>query len=189
MIEFLSQPWHWSISGVMIVVVMFLLTWSGGRFGVSSNLQTICAIGGAGKFSDYFRIDVKSKVWNLFFIGASIIGGFIAAFYLTSPEPVAIAQETQAHLASMGISTPQTIAEGAGFVPAEIFWDFSKPVNWIILILGGILIGFGTRYAGGCTSGHAISGLANFQLASLIAVIGFFIGGLVTTWFILPSIL
>lgn len=189
MIDFISQPWHWSISGVMIVVVMVLLTWAGGRFGVSSNLQTLCAMGGAGKYSEYFRIDWKANMWNLVFIAASIIGGFIASYYLASPDPVDISQATQAHLATLGVETPSNMAEGAGFVPAEIFWDLSKPVNWFLLIGGGLLIGFGTRYAGGCTSGHAISGLANFQLASLIAVIGFFIGGLLSAWVIMPAIL
>lgn len=189
MIEFISQPWHWSISGVMIVLVMLLLTYSGGRFGVSTNLQTICAMGGAGKFSDYFRIDWKANIWNLVFVAASVIGGFIASQYLSSPEPVAISDSTQAYLETIGVSTPQTLAEGSGFVPDEIFNNLSNPVNLIFLIVGGILIGFGTRYAGGCTSGHAISGLANLQIASLIAVVGFFIGGLLMTWVIMPAIL
>ncbi|GLR16122.1 YeeE/YedE family protein [Portibacter lacus] len=189
MIDFISQPWHWAVSGAMIVVVMVLLTYSGGRFGVSSNLQTLCAMGGAGKFSDYFRIDWKSNIWNLVFIGASVIGGFIASQYLASPEPVQIAESTQAYLTTIGIETPQTMSEGTGFVPSEIFSELGKPVNWVLLVLGGFLVGFGTRYAGGCTSGHAISGLANLQLASLIAVVGFFIGGLLMAWVILPAIL
>jgi uncharacterized membrane protein YedE/YeeE len=189
MIDFISQPWHWSISGLMIIVVMLLLTYSGGRFGVSSNLQTICAMGGAGKYSDYFKIDWKANLWNIVFISASIIGGFIASQYLASPDPVAISESTQVYLQTIGVETPQTLEEGAGFVPAEIFWTLSKPINLVLLVLGGIFIGFGTRYAGGCTSGHAISGLANLQLASLIAVIGFFIGGLLMTWVILPTIL
>jgi uncharacterized membrane protein YedE/YeeE len=189
MIEFISQPWHWSVSGLMIVVVMLLLTYSGGRFGVSSNLQTICAMGGAGKFSEYFRIDWKANLWNIVFILASVVGGFIASQYLASPDPVAISESTQAYLQTIGVSTPQTISEGSGFVPDEIFSNLSNPINLILLVVGGILIGFGTRYAGGCTSGHAISGLANLQLASLIAVVGFFIGGLLMTWVIMPSIL
>ena len=189
MIEFISQPWHWAISGAMLVLVMLLLTYSGGRFGVSSNLQTLCAMGGAGKFSEYFRIDWKANIWNLVFIAASVIGGFIASQFLASPEPVAISESTQAYLQTIGVDTPMTIAEGSGFVPAEIFRDLSNPLNLVFLIIGGLLIGFGTRYAGGCTSGHAISGLANLQLASLIAVVGFFIGGLLMTWVFMPAIL
>ena len=59
----------------------------------------------------------------------------------------------------------------------------------VVLIGGGFLVGFGTAWAGGCTSGHAISGLANFQLPSLVAVLGFFAGGLVGTWLLLPWLL
>ncbi len=189
MIDFISQPWHWSVSGLMIVLVMFLLLWFGGEFGVSSNLRTICSISGAGKFSSFFRWDWKSQIWNLIFVGGAIIGGYIASHHLTSPEPVAISSATQSYLSSLGISTPQTLSEGHGFVPSEIFDNPLTSVNLFLLIGGGFLIGFGTRYAGGCTSGHAISGLSNLQLPSLIAVIGFFIGGLFVTWILLPVIL
>lgn len=191
MIELISQPWHWAISGTMIVFVMFLLLWFGGEFGVSSNLRTMCAIGGAGKNCDFFKFDWRNQIWNLVFIGGAVIGGFIASTILSSPEPVQISAATQAYLQTVGINTPQTLAEGTGFVPKEIFSPENafSVVNLIILIVGGFLIGFGTRWAGGCTSGHAISGLANLQLPSLIAVIGFFIGGLLMAWVILPQIL
>jgi uncharacterized membrane protein YedE/YeeE len=191
MIEFISQPWHWAVSGAMIVFVMFLLTWFGGSFGVSSNLRALCAIGGAGDKISFFDYDWKSQIWNLVFIGGAVIGGFIASTYLMSPEPVQISASTQAALAEVGISTPQTLSEGTGYAPSEIFGigNLGSVANLIILVVGGFLIGFGTRYAGGCTSGHAISGLSNLQLPSLIAVVGFFIGGLAMTWFILPMIL
>ena len=191
MIEFISQPWHWAISGAMIVFVMFLLTWFGGSFGVSSNLRAFCAIGGAGDKISFFDYDWKSQIWNLVFIGGAVIGGFIASTYFMSPEPVQISASTQAALAEVGISTPQTLSEGTGYAPSEIFGigNLGSVANLIILVVGGFLIGFGTRYAGGCTSGHAISGLSNLQLPSLIAVVGFFIGGLAMTWFILPMIL
>jgi len=190
-IDFISQPWHWSISGASIVFVMFLLLWFGGRFGVSSNLRTFCAIGGAGKNYSFFDINWKDQVWNLVFISSAIVGGFMASTYLASPEPVQIAQSTQEHLSTLGIKTPQNIEEGMGFVPNEIFAleSISSPLNLILLIVGGFLVGFGARYAGGCTSGHAISGLSNLQVPSLIAVVGFFIGGLIVTWGILPFLL
>lgn len=191
MIEIISQPWHWSISGAGIVFVMFLLLWFGGEFGASSNLRTLCAIGGAGKNVSFFNYDWKSQLWNLVFIFSAIIGGYIAVTYLSSPDPVQISSSTQDYLASVGIKTPQHVNEGLGFVPSEIFAleNISSLRNLFLLIAGGFLVGFGTRYAGGCTSGHAISGLANLQFPSLIAVIGFFIGGLITTWIILPIIL
>jgi len=173
----------------MIVFVMFLLLWFGGEFGVSSNLRTLCSISGAGKYSSFFDWDWRSKIWNIVFVGGAIIGGHIASHYLASDVPVQIASSTQEHLSSIGIITPQTMSEGAGFVPSEIFDSPFTFVNLLLLVGGGFLIGFGTRYAGGCTSGHAISGLSNLQLPSLIAVIGFFIGGLFVTWIVLPNIL
>lgn len=189
MIELLSQPWHWAFSGTMIVFVMFLLLWFGGEFGVSANLRTICAMGGAGKNCDFFEFNWKSQIWNLVFILGAIIGGYIAIYFLGSPQPVQIAASTQTYLQSVGIQVPQTLAEGNGFVPAEIFSNPFSSINLLMLTVGGFLVGFGARYAGGCTSGHAISGLSNLQIPSLIAVIGFFIGGLTMAWIILPNIL
>ena len=173
----------------MIVFDMFLLLWFGGEFGVSANLRTICAMGGAGKNCDFFEFNWKSQIWNLVFILGAIIGGYIAIYFLGSPQPVQIAASTQTYLQSVGIQAPQTLAEGNGFVPAEIFSNPFSSINLLMLTVGGFLVGFGARYAGGCTSGHAISGLSNLQIPSLIAVIGFFIGGLTMAWIILPNIL
>lgn len=190
-LDLLSQPWHWSISGIGIVFVMFLLLWFGGNFGASANLRTMCAMGGAGKNMSFFDYNWRSQIWNLVFILSAIVGGYIATTVLASPEPVQIAESTQNYLSSVGISTPQTLEDGFGYVPNEIFdtTNFTTPRNLFLLIFGGFMVGFGARYAGGCTSGHAISGLSNLQLPSLIAVMGFFIGGLTMTWLILPTIL
>jgi len=189
MIDLLSQPWHWAVSGAMIVLVMFLLLWFGGRFGVSSNLETLCTIGGAGSVSNYFQKDWKTDSWNLVFIIGAVLGGYIAITYLGDPNPVAISQSTQEYLSTIGVNYPTNISEGNGYLPAEVFDNPWSLRNLIILIVGGFLVGFGTRYASGCTSGHAISGLANLQINSLIAVIGFFIGGLLMAWIILPAIM
>lgn len=191
MVDFISQPWHWSVSGVMIASVMFLLLYFGGEFGVSSTLRTLCFIGNEGGKYNFSNFNWKSQIWNLVFVGGAALGGFIATSFLQSPEPVQIAASTIEHLSSLGIQTPTELSEGRGFVPNELF-GLEKMLNiknLFILILGGFLVGFGTRYAGGCTSGHAISGLSNLQIPSLVAVIGFFLGGLLMTHFILPLIL
>ncbi len=190
-IEFISQPWHWSISGAIIALVMFLLIYFGQRFGVSSSFKTFCSMGGAGKKYEYFNYDWKSHSWLLTFILGAVIGGAIASTILASPEPVQISQATINDLANMGIATPQNITEGTGYVPTDLF-NFETLFSLkgiLVMVLGGFLIGFGTRWAGGCTSGHAISGMSNLQLPSLVAVIGFFIGGLLMTHLLLPLIL
>ncbi|MFK7983018.1 MAG: YeeE/YedE family protein [Saprospiraceae bacterium] len=191
MLDFISQPWHWAVSGMMISLVMFLLLYLGQRFGVSSSFKAICSIGGAGKSISYFDYDWKSHDWLLTFILGAIIGGGIAINFLGSPEPVQISAATVADLQELGIKVPQTRAEGTGYLPLELFnFESLQSLKGIILmVLGGFLIGFGTRWAGGCTSGHAISGLSNLQLPSLVAVIGFFIGGLLMTHILLPVIL
>lgn len=188
MIDYIAQPWHWFISGFMIVVVMFLLIFLGKRFGVSSSFKTMCTIAGAGKRFEYFRYNWKDHDWLLTFVAGSIIGGAIAANFLASPEPVQISTATIADLAALGISYPQTMSEGSGFIPHDLFnlSNLGTPAGIVLMILGGFFVGFGTRWAGGCTSGHAISGLSELQLPSLVAVIGFFIGGLTSTFLIFP---
>ncbi len=186
MIEMLSQAWPWYVAGPLIALVMALLLFVGKSFGVSDTLRTTCAIGGGGRFSEFFDFDWKKQSWNLVFVAGAIIGGFIASTWLQQPAPIPLAPDTVAKLQELGIQKP-----GDNYLPEEIFsWEGLFTLRgFIMLVVGGFLIGFGARYAGGCTSGHAISGLSNLQLPSLIAVIGFFIGGLVMTYFLLPLIL
>lgn len=187
MLEIIQGPWHWSVSGLLITGIMFLLLFAGKEFGVSSNLRTMCSIAGAGRHVDFFKIDWKAQTWNLLFIAGAAIGGLIATTWLANPQPVAIAADTEAYLSTIGIAAPSSGAQGSGYVPHELFSLASFSVTALaFLLIGGFLIGFGTRWAGGCTSGHAISGLSNLQVPSLIAVIGFFVGGLVMTWGVLP---
>lgn len=157
----------------------------GKSFGISDNLRTMCTMAGGKRFSDYFNIDWKAKSWNLVFVVGAIIGGFIAAQYLSSTEEVALSTDTIQSLTELGF-----VNVGEQYLPPEIFSleQMMSLKGIIILLVGGILVGFGTRYAGGCTSGHAISGLSNLQLPSLIAVIGFFAGGLVMVHLIFPLI-
>lgn len=183
--DFILNPWPWYVAGPLITFVMFLLFFFGKKFGVSSNLETLCAIGGAGKFNDFFKIDWKKNSWNLLFVVGLILGGFISSQWLTPNETVAISQQTINDLSELGFQNV-----GAQYLPDEIFsmeTMFSLK-GFLILLIAGIFVGFGARYAGGCTSGHAITGLSNLELPSLISVIGFFIGGLIMTWFLLPLI-
>lgn len=179
------QPWPWYVSGAAIALVMLLLLLVGKNFGMSSNLRTLCTICGADKSSEFFRFDWQSQKWNLLVVVGAILGGFIAANYLTADPAVAINPNTVAELRGMGFESA-----GSAYLPEELFgmdiWSNVKALG--LLALGGFLVGFGARYAGGCTSGHAISGLSNLQWPSLLAVVGFFGGGMITIYFLFPLI-
>ncbi|MBO6880602.1 YeeE/YedE thiosulfate transporter family protein [Winogradskyella sp.] len=181
--EYILQPWPWYVSGPLIAIVMFLLLYFGRTFGMSSNLRTLCAIGGAGKKVEFFKFDWKSQRWNLVVVLGAILGGFIAHFLLSNPTNIDLSQNTIQDLKTLGFENA-----GKSLLPPELFsWDAVFTIKgFLILIIGGFLVGFGTRYAGGCTSGHAITGLSSLQLPSLIAVVGFFLGGLIMIHLIYP---
>jgi uncharacterized membrane protein YedE/YeeE len=179
------QTWPWYVSGFLIGMIMLCLIYFGKVFGMSSNLSTLCSMTGIGKKVSFFNFDWKAQRWNLLVVLGAMFGGFVAVHFMGDASNVDINPKTIAQLAQMGIDAPN-----GKLLPDALFGNavFESPKMVFILIFGGILIGFGTRYAGGCTSGHAISGLSNFQIQSLKAVIGFFIGGLIMTHFILPLI-
>lgn len=183
--EYILNPWPWYISGPLIAFIMALLLYFGKTFGMSSNLRTMCTIAGAGKFSDFFKMNWKEQSWNLVVVLGAIIGGYIATHYLSNDSITDLNPKTITELQNMGFKNA-----GANLVPSEIFSleSLASPKKLILLIIGGLLVGFGTRYANGCTSGHAIAGLSSLQKPSLIAVIGFFLGGLIMANFILPLI-
>lgn len=183
--EFILKPWPWFVTGPLITITMLILILFGKTFGMSSNLRTFCAIGGAGKYADFFKFDWKSQQWNLTVVLGAIIGGFIAVHFLTDGSPINLNPQTVRDLNILGFENV-----GSSLLPEEIYnWENVFTLKGMsILIVAGFLVGFGTRYAGGCTSGHAITGLSNLQLPSLIAVIGFFIGGIVMTYFLIPLI-
>ena len=182
---FLYEPWPWYIAGPLIgLMVPLLLLLANKPFGISSSLRHICAACMPGKIS-FFRYDWKKKRWNLVFVAGIFLGGWLASFFTASSEPVQITAETTRQLKALGVE------EFNGLMPADIFsWsNLFTPQGLIFMVVGGFLVGFGARYAGGCTSGHAIMGLSYLQWPSLIAVIGFFIGGLIVTHFVLPLLL
>ncbi|WP_340202318.1 YeeE/YedE family protein [Ascidiimonas sp. W6] len=183
--KWIMETWPWYVSGPLIAFVMFLLLLMGKNFGMSSNLRTLCTICGADKTTDFFRFDWKAQRWNLIVVLGAIIGGFIAIQFLTTSEAVIINEAVVSDLKQKGFTSA-----GKAYLPEILFSmeAFTNVKSLAILIIGGFLVGFGARYAGGCTSGHAISGLSNLQLPSLLAVIGFFIGGLVMIHLIFPLI-
>lgn len=176
------SPWPWYVAGPLIGLFVPILLLAGNRlFGVSANLRHLCAALAPGPV-DFFRYAWKSQgSWNLAFLAGITAGGFIAVYGLGVPD-IAISPETRASLQALGVR------DFSGLVPGDIIsWTALFSLKGFLTIAGGgFLVGFGTAYAGGCTSGHAIAGLADLQLPSLIAVIGFFAGGLLATHWILP---
>jgi len=183
--DIILQPWPWYVAGPLIALIMFLLIFMGKQFGMSSNLRTICTLCGADGKASFFDFDWRAQKWNLIVIIGGAIGGFIAINFLTEDPSVSINPDTVSTLQNLGFES-----SGSAYLPEELY-GIDALTNWkalSILIIGGFLIGFGARWAGGCTSGHAISGLSNLQLPSLIAVVGFFIGGLVMVHLLFPLI-
>ena len=183
--EWILQPWPWYVSGPLIALTMFLLIFAGKQFGMSSNLRTMCSMCGADKTASFFDFDWKAQRWNLMVVIGAAIGGFVAINFLSADVAVDISPATVENLNELGFDSA-----GAQYLPEELY-SLNSLMNvktLLLLIAGGFMVGFGARWAGGCTSGHAISGLSNLQLPSLIAVIGFFIGGLIMIHLIYPLI-
>ncbi|MCB0526114.1 MAG: YeeE/YedE thiosulfate transporter family protein [Saprospiraceae bacterium] len=186
--DWISQPWPWYAAGPMLALIMFILLWFGHEFGISDNFRLMCAADGADEMNEFFKINWQAGEWNLLVALGAVFGGYIASHYLVGPDgDVAhISDSTIESLRQIGI---QFDNGKAPLVPDFISWE--NIFSWqglLIIAGGGFLVGFGARYAGGCTSGHAISGLSALQLPSLIAVVGFFLGGLFMTYILLPLI-
>jgi uncharacterized protein len=181
----LAQPWPWYVTGPLIGLIVPLLALLGNKqFGFSANLRHACAM--TPTRLEFFRYDWRRVGgWNLVFALGTILGGFLAGVVLPNPEALRVADSTVRDLSALGV------AVDGDLVPAALFsWESLLTVpGFVLMVVGGMLIGFGARWAGGCTSGHAIAGLSNLQLPSLVAVIGFFLGGLVATFVVLPVVL
>lgn len=183
MINFLSQPWPWYVAGALIgLTVPTLLILGNKAFGISSSLRHICAACLPGNI-DFFKYDWRRGSWNLWFVGGIAVGGFVAGTVLKNPDPMTIAPNTVVALQHLGVRDFTT-----GLLPADIFnWgNLFTATGLLFFVVGGFLVGFGTRYAGGCTSGHAIMGLSSLQWPSLVATISFMVGGFAMTHLGLP---
>jgi uncharacterized membrane protein YedE/YeeE len=183
--ESLSQPWPWWAAGIIIgLIVPALLILGNKHFGLSANLRHACAACLPSNVP-FFKYDWKKEIWNFFFVGGIILGALIASTLLANPDPVKVAPELVAELQGYGIT------DYSGMVPAELFsWESLFSLRgFVMLVLGGFFVGFGSRYAGGCTSGHAIMGLSDLQFPSLIATIFFMVGGFIMANLVLPYIM
>lgn len=185
MIEFLKQPWPWYVAGPLIgLTVPLLLIMGNKKLGVSSSLRHICAACAPLKIP-FFNYDWKKEAWNLFFVGGILAGGIITAAFLMNGQPMKINPGLVSDFSAYGIHDLHSP------VPSDLFnWHQLLTARGLIMIVGGgFMVGFGTRYAGGCTSGHSIMGLSNLQLPSLIATICFMAGGFMMSNLLLPFIL
>lgn len=185
MIEFMQQPWPWYVAGPLIgLTVPALLILGNKNFGISSSLRHICASCLPANIP-FFKYNWRKEVWNLFFVFGIFVGGIITAMFFTNPNPVEVHPNLAKELASYGITDFRNL------VPSELMnWESLFTLRGLVMMVGGgFLVGFGTRYAGGCTSGHSIMGIANLQLPSLIATISFMVGGFLMANVLLPIIL
>ena len=184
-IEFIKQPWPWYIAGPLIgLTVPTLLIIGNKSFGISSSLRHICAACVPAKIP-FFHYEWKREIWNLFFVTGIFFGGVIAAYFLANPNATIISPKLASELNTYGIT------DFSSLVPTQIFnWNSLLTIKgFMMIVFGGFMVGFGTRYAGGCTSGHAIMGLSTLQWPSLVATCCFMIGGFIMANLILPFIL
>lgn len=184
-VEWVSQPWPWYVAGPIIgLMVPLHLILLNRTFGISSSFRHLCAACIPSNL-EFLQYDWRSESWTLVFAGGVLVGSFLAVTLFSSNEPIALSAAAVTRMNELGI------VDLAGQHPKTLFsWEHIGSWRTLLLVVGGgFLVGFGTRYAGGCTSGHAIMGLSHFQLPSLVAVLGFFTGGLLMSWFFLPAIL
>ena len=185
MMELLKQPWSWYAAGAIIgLIVPALLILGNKHFGISATLRHACAECFPANIK-FFKYEWKKEIWNFFFIGGILAGAVLAVTLLSNPIPIEVNPKLVAELSGYGIN------DYSGMVPKQLF-SFASLLTlrgFIMLVGGGFLVGFGSRYAGGCTSGHSIMGLSNLQLPSLIATISFMVGGYIMSNLLLPFIL
>lgn len=185
MLEWIQQPWPWYVAGPLIGLLVPVLLLIGNKsLGISSSLRHICAACLPAGIP-FFKYNWKKEAWNLFFVAGVLGGGYLAAGFLSNTDAVIVNEKLLQELQGYGITNHDNL------IPSDLFnWPALLTLKGLILMVaGGFLVGFGTRYAGGCTSGHSIMGLSNLQFSSLIATICFMAGGFIMANLILPLIL
>lgn len=183
LMHLLQSPWPWYVAGPIIGLMVPLMIWIGNRsFGISSNLRHLCAISQPQSIGvDFFKYNWREHSWSLVFALGAVLGGFLAGVVFANPDPINLSVGFLTKLAYWNIPI------GEGFLPPVLFGLYWQ--SFVIMFIGGVLVGFGTRYASGCTSGHAITGLSTMQLQSLLAVLAIFAGGLLAAHFITPALI
>lgn len=184
-INWLSQPWPWYVAGPMIgLTVPALLILGNKTFGISSSLRHVCAMCVPAGIP-FFTYNWKKDMWNLLFVLGVLIGGFVATNFLANPDSIIVSEATQADLKALGVT------DFGNLLPADIFsWEnLFTAKGLLFFVIGGFLVGFGTRYAGGCTSGHAIMGISSLQWQSVLATVFFMIGGFLMTHVLLEPLM
>jgi uncharacterized protein len=185
MFEWLKHPWPWYVAGPLIGLTVPILLILGNRtFGISSSLRHVCAACIPANIS-FFKYEWRKEAWNLLFVAGIIIGALLTTFLLSDPEAVTVNPELASELSTYGVT------DYSNMVPSEVFnWPaLFTARGFILMVVGGFLVGFGTRYAGGCTSGHAIMGISSMQWPSVIATCSFMAGGFLMANLILPFIM
>lgn len=184
-LELIRKPWPWYVAGPLIGLTVPALLLIGNKpFGISSSLRHICAACIPAGLP-FFQYNWRTEIWNLVFVVGIFLGGLIATQLMANPNQLTLSAATVADLKALGI------VHFSGLMPADLF-DISNLFTFrglVFFVLGGFLVGFGTRWAGGCTSGHAIMGISNLQWPSVVATCCFMIGGFVMTYLILPYLL
>jgi uncharacterized membrane protein YedE/YeeE len=214
MIQWLRGPWPWYVAGPLIgLTVPLLLVMGNKNFGVSSSLRHIIAAAGqcmnvaprskpdimAGLRPErpwrsfaclparvpFFQYDWKKDAWNLYFVAGILAGGWVATHLIGTYMPVRVDAALVAEMKGYGVR------DVGRLMPESLFnWGALLTLKgWIMMVMGGFLVGFGTRWAGGCTSGHSIMGLSNLQWPSLVATVCFMAGGFFMANVLLPVIL
>ncbi|MGY6521440.1 MAG: YeeE/YedE family protein [Mongoliitalea sp.] len=184
-IAWITQPWPWWVAGPLIgLTVPTLLIIGNKSFGISSSLRHVCAMCVPANIP-FFQYNWKKEMWNIMFVVGVLIGGFIATAFLANPDTIVVAESTQQDLAALGIT------DYSKLLPAEIFnWEnLFTAKGLLFFVIGGFMVGFGTRYAGGCTSGHAIMGISSLQWPSVVATIFFMVGGFLMTHVLLGPLM
>ncbi|MEP2670268.1 MAG: YeeE/YedE thiosulfate transporter family protein [Cyclobacteriaceae bacterium] len=185
MIELIKQPWPWYVAGALIgLTVPALLLLGNKHFGISSSLRHICAACIPARIP-FFQYNWRKESWNLFFVAGVLLGGVIATQLLSNPDPIQISSQTVRDLEALNIEIDHNLMPSSIFSIEHLF----TMKGLIFFVVGGFLVGFGTRYAGGCTSGHSIMGLSNLQMPSLLATCCFMIGGFAMTHLVFPWII